>query len=186
MRAAAQVFADKGYHTARISDVADLAGVAQGTIYRFFTSKEELATSLANNGVGHLEELIVRATEAARAGGDPTLALDIFLDEAAAFYHRHRQELTAIHSWSLDPSTRALRAGWDDKIAKQLRTMMKSTGVRIWHPPGVDVSRLILMLLYSLSSQMEHYGAAADGDAQIVAQVIKKVIYADGGPRGSA
>jgi AcrR family transcriptional regulator len=185
MRAAAQVFADKGYHTARISDVADLAGVAQGTIYRFFASKEELATSLANNGVGHLEDLIGRAIEAARADGDPAQALDIFLDEAAAFYYRHRQELTAIHSWSLDPSTRALRSGWDENIAKQLRVMMKRAGVKIWHPAGVDVSRLILMLLYSLSSQMEHYGAA-DGGAQIVAQVIKKVVYADGGPGGSA
>ncbi len=40
--AAASVFAEKGYHSARISDVADRASVADGTIYLYFRSKEEL------------------------------------------------------------------------------------------------------------------------------------------------
>jgi AcrR family transcriptional regulator len=42
LRAALQVFTDKGYHTANVSDVAAAAGVSQGTIYWYFESKEEL------------------------------------------------------------------------------------------------------------------------------------------------
>jgi AcrR family transcriptional regulator len=35
-------FADKGFAAARLSDVARRAGIAKGTIYRYFSSKEEL------------------------------------------------------------------------------------------------------------------------------------------------
>jgi len=37
--AAIQVFADKGFHQARVSDIAKKAGVADGTIYLYFKNK---------------------------------------------------------------------------------------------------------------------------------------------------
>jgi AcrR family transcriptional regulator len=40
--AAARVFAAKGYHVAAVSDVAADLGVAHGTIYRYFKSKQEI------------------------------------------------------------------------------------------------------------------------------------------------
>ena len=40
--AAVSVFAEKGFHAARVSDVADRASVADGTIYLYFRNKEEL------------------------------------------------------------------------------------------------------------------------------------------------
>lgn len=40
--AAVSVFAQKGFHTARVSDVAERASVADGTIYLYFRNKEEL------------------------------------------------------------------------------------------------------------------------------------------------
>jgi TetR/AcrR family fatty acid metabolism transcriptional regulator len=40
--AAVSVFAQKGFHAARVSDVADRASVADGTIYLYFRNKEEL------------------------------------------------------------------------------------------------------------------------------------------------
>jgi AcrR family transcriptional regulator len=42
LRAAAHVFADRGYATATIEDVARAAHVAEGTIYNYFRSKEDL------------------------------------------------------------------------------------------------------------------------------------------------
>jgi AcrR family transcriptional regulator len=181
LRAAARVFAQKGYHVARISDVADVAGVAQGTIYRFFSSKEEIASSLARNGISRLEALLARATESAQAMGEPARALDIFIDEAATFYYEHRHEVAALHSWSLDPSTRTVEAGTGqrgtDRVAKEIRAMMRRAGAQLWRPPGIDVSRLILVMLYSLSSQMELYGATT-GSAQI-AQTIRKIVYVE-------
>jgi AcrR family transcriptional regulator len=43
--AALEVFAQKGYSAANVSDVAARAGVSQGTIYWYFDSKEELFTA---------------------------------------------------------------------------------------------------------------------------------------------
>ncbi len=39
---AMRVFAEKGFHRARISDVAKLAGVADGTVYLYFKNKDDL------------------------------------------------------------------------------------------------------------------------------------------------
>lgn len=39
---AARVFAEKGFHRARISDVAKRAGVADGTVYLYFQNKDDL------------------------------------------------------------------------------------------------------------------------------------------------
>ena len=44
--AAISVFADKGFHQARISDIARTAGVADGTIYLYFKNKEDLLLSI--------------------------------------------------------------------------------------------------------------------------------------------
>ena len=43
---AEKVFARSGYSTARVEDIAEEAGVAKGTIYLYFPSKQEVAVSL--------------------------------------------------------------------------------------------------------------------------------------------
>jgi TetR/AcrR family fatty acid metabolism transcriptional regulator len=40
--AAVRVFARKGYHAARVGDIAEEAGVAYGLLYHYFSSKEEV------------------------------------------------------------------------------------------------------------------------------------------------
>ena len=46
LRAAIRVFAEKGYHTCRVQDVASEAGVAYGLVYHYFSSKEELLETI--------------------------------------------------------------------------------------------------------------------------------------------
>jgi TetR/AcrR family transcriptional regulator, fatty acid metabolism regulator protein len=40
--AAVRVFARKGFHTCRVGDIAEEAGVSHGLLYHYFTSKDEL------------------------------------------------------------------------------------------------------------------------------------------------
>ena len=40
--AAVRVFARKGYHTSRVGDIAEDAGIAHGLLYHYFTSKEQV------------------------------------------------------------------------------------------------------------------------------------------------
>src|SRR5256885_16620289 len=51
LRAATEVFARNGYFNAKVADVARAAGVADGTVYLYFKSKEELLHSIFNRGV---------------------------------------------------------------------------------------------------------------------------------------
>ena len=48
LNAAEPLFYSKGYHETAISDIAKKLGVAQGTIYYYFKSKEELLEALIN------------------------------------------------------------------------------------------------------------------------------------------
>jgi TetR/AcrR family fatty acid metabolism transcriptional regulator len=53
--AAVRVFASRGFHATRVSDVASAAGVADGTIYLYFKSKDALLVSLFES---HVERLL--------------------------------------------------------------------------------------------------------------------------------
>jgi TetR/AcrR family fatty acid metabolism transcriptional regulator len=46
LRAAVTVFAEKGYFNAKVADVARVAGIADGTVYLYFKSKEEILHSI--------------------------------------------------------------------------------------------------------------------------------------------
>ena len=66
LAAAVRVFARKGYHTCRVSDIAEEAGVSHGLVYHYFTSKDEVLetifrenwgpTAAAIDGIAGLEE----------------------------------------------------------------------------------------------------------------------------------
>src|SRR3977135_3264425 len=44
--AAVRVFARQGFHTCRVSDIADEAGVAYGLVYHYFQSKDQVLDTL--------------------------------------------------------------------------------------------------------------------------------------------
>ena len=46
LRAATQVFARNGYFNSKVADIAKAAGVADGTVYLYFKSKEEILHSI--------------------------------------------------------------------------------------------------------------------------------------------
>ncbi|MDQ3778506.1 MAG: TetR/AcrR family transcriptional regulator, partial [Actinomycetota bacterium] len=44
--AAVHVFARKGFHAARVGDIAEEAGIAYGLVYHYFKSKEDLLETI--------------------------------------------------------------------------------------------------------------------------------------------
>ena len=70
LEAAVVVFARTGFHKSRVSDVAREADVADGTIYLYFKSKDDVLISIFEEAMG---EMIERA-EAAIAGLEDPLA----------------------------------------------------------------------------------------------------------------
>ena len=51
LRAAIRVFANNGYFNSKVADIAREAGVADGTVYLYFKSKEEILHSIFNRSV---------------------------------------------------------------------------------------------------------------------------------------
>jgi TetR/AcrR family fatty acid metabolism transcriptional regulator len=46
LEAAVRVFAHKGFHTSRVGDIAEEAGVAHGLLYHYFSSKDEVLDTI--------------------------------------------------------------------------------------------------------------------------------------------
>jgi TetR/AcrR family transcriptional regulator, fatty acid metabolism regulator protein len=61
--AAVRVFARDGYHTSRVGDIAEEAGVAHGLLYHYFSSKEEVLATLFRENWGELLSRLARVEQ---------------------------------------------------------------------------------------------------------------------------
>jgi TetR/AcrR family fatty acid metabolism transcriptional regulator len=68
LRAAIRVFAHNGYFNSKVADIAREAGVADGTVYLYFKSKEEILHSVFDRSV---EEALEAARNQVREVSDP-------------------------------------------------------------------------------------------------------------------
>ncbi len=68
LRAATKVFARSGYFNSKVADVAREAGVADGTVYLYFKSKEEILRSIFERNSG---EAVREGREELAKVGDP-------------------------------------------------------------------------------------------------------------------
>ena len=86
-RAAIEVFAEKGFHQARVSDVAARAGVADGTIYLYFKNKEDLLLSIFEDSM----EILLKGVQVALLGTeDPLEKLRVFIRYHLTQVQEHR------------------------------------------------------------------------------------------------
>jgi AcrR family transcriptional regulator len=85
--AAARVFARKGFHTSRVGDVAEEAGVAHGLLYHYFSSKDEVLETIFRE---HWTNVLDRVHDAETSGGSST-------DRLAAIAR------ALLGSWLLEP-----------------------------------------------------------------------------------
>jgi AcrR family transcriptional regulator len=79
LQAAVRVFAQKGYHACRVSDIAAEAGVAHGLLYHYFRSKEDVLEEIFRETWSDLLAEVARIEEQ----GEPALEQ---LRAVAAFY----------------------------------------------------------------------------------------------------
>jgi len=87
--AAVEVFAEKGFHQSRVTDIAALANVADGTIYLYFKSKEDLLLSVFEE---KMDQLIAGANALLADIEDPMARLR----ELAHFHFRQVRDHRAV------------------------------------------------------------------------------------------
>jgi TetR/AcrR family transcriptional regulator, cholesterol catabolism regulator len=76
---ASKIFADKGYASTTVREIADAAGILSGSLYHHFASKEAMLDEIMHGFLDHIVEQY-RATVA--AGGDPIDVLRALIREA--------------------------------------------------------------------------------------------------------
>ena len=90
--AAVRVFARQGFHTCRVSDIADEAGVAYGLVYHYFSAKEQILDTLFLERWEVMLEAIAEADASARAPEEKLETIAGFIIDS----YRHDPELMKV------------------------------------------------------------------------------------------
>ena len=84
--AASRIFAEKGFERATLDEIAEAAEFGKGTIYNYFSSKEELFFTLLEEGRQYFQELIQRALDRAETGREK---IERYIDVCFDFFRTH-------------------------------------------------------------------------------------------------
>jgi AcrR family transcriptional regulator len=90
--AAVRVFARQGFHTCRVSDIADEAGVAYGLVYHYFHSKDQILDTLFLDRWGVMLQAIADADASERSPRDKLATVAGFIIDS----YRHDPELMKV------------------------------------------------------------------------------------------
>jgi AcrR family transcriptional regulator len=90
--AAVRVFARQGFHTCRVSDIADEAGVAYGLVYHYFDSKDQILDTLFLERWDVMLQAIADADASERSPRDKLAAIAGFIVDS----YRHDPELMKV------------------------------------------------------------------------------------------
>ena len=90
--AAVRVFARQGFHTCRVADIADEAGVAYGLVYHYFSSKEEILDTLFLERWDLMLAAIAEADAAQRSPREKLHAIAAFIVDS----YRHDPDLMKV------------------------------------------------------------------------------------------
>jgi len=186
LSAAAVVFAKKGFPATRMSDVAEEAGVAQGTLYRFFDNKDDLALALFSIGEqeqrAKLEDLIDK-----QGASDPRQVVEDYIAWYARYLVRRRELLVALFAWELDPAGRhGADIGERPYIAERLAALFDAADLE-FPPEGVDVGRFLPVVVYGFTALWHLYRApGAESEAtQTIVDIVRRILRLDD-PAGGA
>jgi AcrR family transcriptional regulator len=86
LSAALELFADKGFHGTAVPEIAQKAGVAAGTIYRYFTSKEAIVNAVYQR---HKSQLLATVMADFPYDAQPRAQVHHFISSVFSFAKKH-------------------------------------------------------------------------------------------------
>jgi AcrR family transcriptional regulator len=118
--AAETVFAQVGYDEATTHQIAEEAGISPGSLYQFFSNKEEIAQALAARYVEELQRVYSTVFSLEAAALPFSQWLDQIVDAVIAFHLAH----PAFHTlFDAPPSLEV--AGLTQQLPKELQTQLE-------------------------------------------------------------
>jgi AcrR family transcriptional regulator len=174
LEAAEQVFAERGFDSAKLQDISRLAGVSMGTIYAVFPGKEELFRAiLAQRG----SELLQVARDGAQSDSDPRTALDGLIAAYIDYFIAHpnflRMHVRLGTSWVLGPSMGASGQVqlWAEIHTVQADLMRRGVAAGVF----VDEDPAFLAKIFSALDQVLLADWVADGMKAERAELIERL-----------
>lgn len=169
---AARVFAAHGFANTTVQTIANYLGVGNGTVYRYFPTKDQLFLAAVERG---LEELTAEMDRVVQQPGDPLQILHEAIRTYLRFFHRRPEmaELFIQERAAFPQHHRPLYFAYrcdDDKFRKhqQFYQRLLATG-RIRPLPFEQLFSVVGDLLYGTILTNLLSGRSVDPDAQAVA-----------------
>lgn len=100
LKAAEKVFTIKGMENATVNDVAELAELGKGTLYLYFTSKDDILFALASNAINDLYKDFQKAVVKPKSGMDKLRALGYAYME---FCNKYPLKYQLINNYRIQP-----------------------------------------------------------------------------------
>lgn len=177
LAAAARVFADKGLAASTVSDIVKAAGVAQGTFYLYFPTKDAVVDALVEQAADGLMSMVDSATASGGSATGRFLALrDVLTAEASD--PSQRPLLEFMHH----PANAAIHHRMAEQLVGQLSAVVESIveqGVAegSFH---VDDPRVAAWFVLSGLQSIELASATADDMPAAIRQVTALALRALG------
>lgn len=114
LEAARKVFAKKGFHDATVDEIANAAGLAKGTVYLYYRSKQEVYLSALKFGIGQMYAVLVDEVKKVETTEEKLKTLIVaklaYFDENRDFFKIYYSELGRIptHPGGIDSEFKAL------------------------------------------------------------------------------
>jgi len=140
LEAGARVFAERGYHAARVDDIVKAANVSHGTFYLYFSSKQDLFSELAE---GIAAEMAALARELPALDGDGP-----FRDWLARFYELYSRHDRFLRTWTeaeiSDSDLGRIANDLVAELSRQLAARVRSADLEL--DPGLTAFALVSMI----------------------------------------
>ena len=168
--AAIEVIAEKGFHNSRVSDIAERAGVADGTVYLYFRSKEQILMAALDSA---FEAFYRRAKEELASSTDAPAKLRTLARLHLRLLSQHRSlavvlqtELRQSAKFLAEFSQRELK-GYFNLIREIIREGQQAGSIRREVPDKIAAACLFgaldeLVTSWVLSSRDYDLAAGAD------------------------
>ncbi|MBU4386722.1 MAG: TetR/AcrR family transcriptional regulator [Actinobacteria bacterium] len=99
--AALKLFSEKGFYSTSTRELTEAAGVSKGTLYWYWSSKEEVAFSLVSDMLNDFLELIERARD---EKGPAIERLEVLVRAVAELYYKETDYLRLLWKFRADRS----------------------------------------------------------------------------------
>jgi AcrR family transcriptional regulator len=164
IRAAYQLFADRGYRATTVADIAEAAEVAPRTVALYFPSKQEIALSRLSDAAGDLN----RALRGRQPGETLPAAVGRWLRGLDARPDETAMRDLARRMFEANPELRALRTA---RIASAIRDGAEIISRETGADPGAPGPRLAAAATAAIVDEISFAPPGADRERAIAAAV---------------